>query len=122
MADYLQGVAEQAEDRDDSLTIRSIDAYMEVRRQDSAVHACFMPGESHLFIPDEAFYHPVVKELQEAIVDLIILDNVSGRVGAHCFCLMLILCSTRTLPRTTENRQVVTKDGTSSGSRCTISN
>ena len=122
MADYLQGVAKQAEDRD-SLMIRSIDAYMLIFRQDRAVHACFMPGELHLSIPDEAFYHPVVKDLQEAIINTIVLDNVSRWVDAdtHCFRSMLILCS-RILPRTIENRRLVTKDGISSGSRCTISN
>ena len=80
MADYLQGVAEQAEDRN-SLTIRSVDAYMAARRKDSAMRVCFVPGELHLSIPDEAFYHPVIKELQDASNDLIILDNVSGRLS-----------------------------------------
>lgn len=78
MADYLQGVVEQADDRD-SLTIRSVDAYMEARRKDTAMRACFVTGELHLSIPDEAFYHPVMKELQDASNDLIILDNVSRR-------------------------------------------
>ena len=54
MADYLQGVAKQAEDRE-SPTICSIDAYMEALRQDSAVHACLLPGELHLSIPARLF-------------------------------------------------------------------
>ena len=37
-----------------------------------------MPGELHLSIPDEAFYHPVIKELEYLIADLIILDNVGA--------------------------------------------
>lgn len=40
-----------------------------------------MPGELHLDLPDEAFDHPVVKELEYYIADLIILDNV--RTGIH---------------------------------------
>ncbi|KAM5542450.1 hypothetical protein V8D89_003909 [Ganoderma adspersum] len=74
MEDYLQAVGQQADDRD-KLAIRDVDSYLEVRRHDSAVFACFMPGELHLSIPDEAFYHPVVRELQNASIDLVILDN-----------------------------------------------
>ena len=51
---------------------------MAARRMDSAVRLCFSPCEFHLSIPDEAFYHPVVKELQDAGVDLVVLDNVSS--------------------------------------------
>ncbi|KAI1791069.1 isoprenoid synthase domain-containing protein [Ganoderma leucocontextum] len=74
MADYLRGVAQQADDRT-KFAICTVDAYMEARRKDSAMHACFMPGELHLSIPDEAFYHPVVKDLQNASTDLVVLDN-----------------------------------------------
>ncbi|PIL37703.1 terpene synthase [Ganoderma sinense ZZ0214-1] len=74
MAYYLQGVIQQVDDGDKH-SICSIEAYMQVRRKDSAIDACFMPGELHLSIPDEAFYHPVVKELQNASNDLVILDN-----------------------------------------------
>ncbi len=76
MAEYLQAVAQQADDRD-KLAIRDVDSYMEARRMDSAVGVCFLPGEVHLSIPDEAFYHPIVKELQDTSTDLVVLDNVS---------------------------------------------
>nr|WDV18262.1 sesquiterpene synthase [Ganoderma sinense] len=74
MEDYLGAVGEQAEDRD-KLAIRDVDSYLAARRYDSAVVACFMPGELYLSIPDEAFYHPAVKQLQDASTELVVLDN-----------------------------------------------
>ncbi len=77
MADYLRGVTQQAEDRDEG-AIRDVGPYMEIRRRDSAVGVSFFPGELHLSIPDEAYYHPVMKELRDGSIDLVVLDNVSG--------------------------------------------
>ncbi|PIL37688.1 terpene synthase [Ganoderma sinense ZZ0214-1] len=71
---YLEGVAHQAEDRDNHV-LRTVDTYMEARRMDSGVRPCLSPCEFHLSIPDEAFYHPVVKELRDASIDLVVLDN-----------------------------------------------
>ena len=82
MAVYLDAVGQQANDRDKN-AIRDVDTYMVTRRGDSAVGACFLPGEMHLSIPDEAFCHPLVKELQDASIDLVILDNVSERTCGH---------------------------------------
>ncbi|PIL37690.1 terpene synthase [Ganoderma sinense ZZ0214-1] len=86
-ADYLDGTAQLAEDRD-KRAIRTIDAYMEARRMDSGVRVCFSPNELQLSIPDEAFYHPVVKELRDASVDLVVLDNdvaSYNREQASCY-------------------------------------
>src|SRR4051812_17193756 len=35
-----------------------------------------MIGELPLNIPDEAFYHHVMKEMQELLIDMLIIDNV----------------------------------------------
>ena len=72
--DYLRSVITQAEDRD-SDTIRTIDTYLQTRRENIGARPSYVPGELHLSIPDEAFYHPVIKELEYLIADLIILDN-----------------------------------------------
>ena len=61
--DYLQSVIAQAEDRDNN-TIRTIDSYLENRRQNIGARPSYVPGELHLSLPDEAFYHPVIKELE----------------------------------------------------------
>ena len=75
----LEGVVRQSEDRD-KLVLRTVDTYMEARRMDSGVRPCFSPCELHLSIPDEAFYHPVVKELRDASTDMIVLDNVINTI------------------------------------------
>ena len=85
MAYYLQGVAQQVDDRDKH-SICTVDAYTEARRKDSAMDACFMPGELHLSIPDDAFYHPVMKELRDASNDLVVLDNVSDLASDQTLC------------------------------------
>ena len=54
-----------------------MESYLNIRRLDVGVRQTFMPGELHLSLPDEAYYHPVIKELENLVVDLVILDNVS---------------------------------------------
>ena len=75
-SDYLDSVAEQAEERDKDV-YRDIDSYFRTRRQNVGARPSFVPCELGLDLPDEAFYHPVVLELSEYITDLIIIDNVS---------------------------------------------
>ncbi|KAH8101904.1 terpenoid synthase [Cristinia sonorae] len=72
--DYLESVVQQAEDRDEN-RFRTIDEYLENRRQNIGARPSFVPLELQLHLPDEAFYHPVVQELSVYITDLIILDN-----------------------------------------------
>ena len=85
---------------------------------DSGVRLCFSPNELHLSIPDEAFYHPVVKELQDASIDLVVLDNVSvHRPLTEVFFLVFYLhLRCRTSLRTTESKRHATRTGTSSPS------
>ena len=61
--------------------MRTIDSYFQTRRENIGARPSYVPGELHLDLPDEAFDHPVVKELEYYIADLIILDNV--RTGIH---------------------------------------
>ncbi|KAJ7654615.1 isoprenoid synthase domain-containing protein [Mycena polygramma] len=72
--DYLDSLVVQAEGRAFD-TVLTIDSYLQVRRQNIGARPSFVPGELHLDLPDEAFYHPVIKELETHITDLIILDN-----------------------------------------------
>ena len=114
MEDYLHAVGQQAEDRD-KLVIRDVDSYLEARRKDSAVLACFMPGELHLSIPDEAFYHPVVKELQYASTVMVVLDNVRDMVSSSV-AMVYSPFGCRTSHLTTESRPQASEIGTSSRS------
>ncbi|KAJ7688277.1 isoprenoid synthase domain-containing protein [Mycena rosella] len=72
--DYLESVVEQAEDRE-SDTPLTIDGYLKMRRRNIGIRPSFMPAELGLNLPDEAFYHPVVQELQYLIAELVFLDN-----------------------------------------------
>jgi Delta6-protoilludene synthase len=73
--DYMESVVIQARDRDDNKH-RTVDEYLANRRQNIGARPSYVPGELHLNLPDEAFYHPIIKEMEYLIADLIILDNV----------------------------------------------
>ncbi|TBU58644.1 isoprenoid synthase domain-containing protein [Dichomitus squalens] len=64
----------EAEDRDNH-TIHSIESYFELRRGTIGMGPSYFIGELHLSIPDEALYHPVVRELEYLAADMIALDN-----------------------------------------------
>ncbi|KAI0345586.1 terpenoid synthase [Trametopsis cervina] len=72
--DYLESMVAQAADRD-SNSIRSVDAYIQNRRDNIGARPAFVPAELHLNIPDDAFYYPSIKELEYLSADLIALNN-----------------------------------------------
>ena len=74
---YLETIVAQAEDRG-NCTKLSVRKYLARRRENVGGRPAFVLGVLHLSIPDEAFNHPVIKELENAILDLIIVDNVSS--------------------------------------------
>lgn len=76
--DYAETVVTQAEDRDKD-TYRTVEAYIQHRRENTGARPTYALSELHLNIPDYAFYHPVVQELTYHITDLVMLDNVSWR-------------------------------------------
>lgn len=73
---YLESVVQQAADRDNN-TFRTVDSYLETRRENIGARPSYVPIELDLNLPDEVFYHPIIVELSVHIADLIILDNVS---------------------------------------------
>lgn len=81
MSDYLDGTAEQAEDRNKSY-IRDLDSYFELRRKTIGVLSSFNILEMDTEIPDEVLEHPVIAELLSLAVDLTIIANVSRQL---CF-------------------------------------
>lgn len=72
---YLESVVQQAADRDKDI-IRTVDSYLENRRQNIGARPSYVPMELDLNLEDEVFYHPVIVELSYYIADLIIVDNV----------------------------------------------
>ncbi|KAG5734861.1 Steroid 17-alpha-hydroxylase/17,20 lyase [Termitomyces sp. T112] len=71
---YLESVVQQPADRDHD-TFRTIDTYLQNRRQNIGARPSFVPMELDLDFPDDVFYHPVILELSVYITDLIILEN-----------------------------------------------
>ena len=80
---YLKAIVAQAEDRGNRTEL-SVREYLALRREDVGGRPAFVLGVLHLSIPNEAFNHPVIKELENAILDLIIVDNVSSGYTSSC--------------------------------------
>ena len=73
---YTQAVVQQAADRTHK-HIRTIDKYMEVRRNTVGTMPSFALLGIGLNLPDEAVLHPVIDELSALASDMISLSNVS---------------------------------------------
>lgn len=74
--EYLEGVVEEARDRDTD-THRSIASYLEKRRRTVGALPSFVPNELDLDIPDEVYHHPDIDEMSALATDLVIFANVS---------------------------------------------
>lgn len=74
-ASYMESLVQQAEDRDTN-QIRTVEAYLQNRREDGATKPSFVPLELGLDLIDEVFYHPVLVELAKNIADMLCLNNV----------------------------------------------
>jgi hypothetical protein len=66
-----------AEEREND-TVPPLEGYLEMRRNNIGGRSIFFVGGMGLHIPDEAYYHPVIREMQNCVLDLITLDNVSS--------------------------------------------
>ncbi|CCM04071.1 uncharacterized protein FIBRA_06230 [Fibroporia radiculosa] len=71
---YLESVVAQAVDRDND-TVRTIESYMETRRENIGSRPSFVLLELSMNLPDNVFYDPAIVELSTCITDLLILDN-----------------------------------------------
>ena len=72
---YLRAVVVEALDRDQG-HCRSIDDYLRLRRDTCGAKSALMIYEMGMDLPDEVYNHPVIAELVECIVELILIDNV----------------------------------------------
>ena len=68
-------MVQQAADRTHK-HIRSIQEYLEVRRDSIGAKPSFAILELDMNIPDEAVHHPVIEELSILSIDMILLGNV----------------------------------------------
>jgi len=73
-ADYVEAVAQQAEHRSHA-RILDLDTYFPLRRHTSGAPSTIALYEMDMDIPDEIRRHPVIVELEELAVDLIVIAN-----------------------------------------------
>ena len=74
---YLDGTVRQAAYRDQDV-IPSVDSYIALRRETSALHPCFVFIEfaARTDLPDDVFYHPVLSAMELAANDWVSWTNV----------------------------------------------
>jgi Delta6-protoilludene synthase len=73
---------DQAADRTHKY-IRTVDEYLEIRRDTIGAKPSFAILETGLNLPDEAVRHPIINELSIVAIDMILLGNVSRDAVAH---------------------------------------
>lgn len=75
---YLESVVDEAKDRvNDGVDLNTVEEYLSKRRLSGGGGPSFVALELHLDLPDEAFYHPAIREMQLLGADMIMVDNVS---------------------------------------------
>ncbi|KAL0565794.1 hypothetical protein V5O48_016225 [Marasmius crinis-equi] len=72
--DYLDGVVEQAIDRN-KCRIHDIETYFHIRRKTIGAFPAFAVLEIHMDLPDEVISNPVIERMTVLAVDMIILSN-----------------------------------------------
>ena len=58
--------------------IQTVAEYFRHRRENIGVRPTYYAGELYLNLPDEAFYHPVTRDIEYLIAELGSIDNVRG--------------------------------------------
>jgi len=71
---YAQSVVQEAKDRSQR-HIRTVDEYMEVRRDTIGLKPSFAILEAGLNLPDEVVRHPVIQRLLILAAEMVLLDN-----------------------------------------------
>lgn len=73
---------DQAADRTHKY-IRTVDEYLEARRDTIGAKPSFAILETGLNLPDEVVRHPIIDELSILSIDMILLGNVSRDAMTH---------------------------------------
>nr|WOJ44888.1 linalool/nerolidol synthase [Ganoderma lucidum] len=71
---YTASVVEQAKDRDRG-RMRTVEEYMAVRRLTIGAEPCFALAALGLSLAQEVYDHPLLRELQSDVADILIYDN-----------------------------------------------
>lgn len=84
LLDFLKSCIVQGEDRE-KRTVRTVEALRPLRRENLGLRPTYFPIEMYLNIPDDVINHPVIKEIEYLIIDMVAIDNVSSpSCSAHC--------------------------------------
>jgi hypothetical protein len=68
--EYLESNVDHSRDREND-TVPPFEGFLEMRRPNVGGRSLFFIGELGLNIPDEAYYHPVIREMQNHAIDLL---------------------------------------------------
>lgn len=77
----MDGVVQQAEDRTHT-HMRTIDSYLEVRRDTIGAKPSFAILELEMDLPDEVFNHPVLENLRTWVIDMLCIGNVGTNIDS----------------------------------------
>jgi hypothetical protein len=92
--EYLNGTAEQAEDRDTSRD-RDVESYLEVRRRTIEVLPSFTILDMGVELPDEVVNNSTIEKLRNIAVDMTIIANVGLTYVLRDICDILISSETQ---------------------------
>lgn len=79
LEDYLQSCIVEGEHRENKTSF-TIEELRKLRRENMGIRPLYFPFEMYLNIPDDVINHPVIKEIEYLIIDMIGIDNVSHRI------------------------------------------
>ena len=82
--EYMNAVVQQAEDRSQK-NIRTLDSYLEVRRDTIGAKPSFAILELEMDLPDDVFNHPILEKLRVLVIDMLCIGNVRVKFCAPNF-------------------------------------
>ena len=80
----MNAVVQQAEDRSQK-NIRTLDSYLEVRRDTIGAKPSFAILELEMDLPDDVFNHPILEKLRVLVIDMLCIGNVRIKFCAPNF-------------------------------------
>lgn len=76
---YMDAVVQQAADRTQN-HIRTLDSYLDVRRETIGAKPSFAILELDMDLPDDVFYHPTLENLRTWVIDMLCIGNVWTKI------------------------------------------
>lgn len=75
----MDAVVQQAADRTQN-HIRTLDSYLDVRRETIGAKPSFAILELDMDLPDDVFYHPTLENLRTWVIDMLCIGNVWTKI------------------------------------------